>query len=478
MLRTLSVVLPTSHPDPESSTDADPVDASGRAAAEPGSGGPTGTESVTGVASHRRAVPGSHSGARGDVLAIRADSGRSDSTVPVAVPATIAAASVPFVLAVVSLAAGLPAAATITLVGLGAVVCALITTFATVRPLTQVAVTAVMDRSDAEQSLADERAARSFRDRLDRALRASQSEPSTIGICLRAVNEILPESEVSLLLNLPGEAAVGWRVDLIDGRLRPAVPVPETPTCVGLTTLSTAISSSTTILDACGHLDSAGHDVSSVCVPLLLGERTLGAVCATSAPGEIPALELIERIEWVIERAAVRVAEQRLQRGPSVAGRPDPVTGLPGPSALRNQLRDLVRTLSPFCVSIVSIDAFDQIRYSSGEDVADWALGLAADALCSTLRPDDLICRMDGPRFAVVFADCTARQATAAMERFRESLALTLSVEEDQVPFTCSAGLVESHRATSLESLIELSASACAQAEAAGGNRVTQSFER
>lgn len=397
---------------------------------------------------------------------------------PPAVPITIGAALLPVVMAAISLAISGSSVAATAAAGVGAAASALIVIFAVVRPLTDQTVNAVLERTDAQRALNDERETQRFRDRLDRALRSSQSEPATIGICLRAVHEILPESEVSLLLNLPGEATIGWRVDLVDGKLNPAVPVPSTPSCVGLGTLSTAVSHSSTNLDACDHLGVSENDVSSVCIPLMLGERTLGAVSATSAPGEVPALVVIERAEWVIERAAVRVAEQRLQRGPSVAGHPDAVTGLPGPSALRHQLRDLVRTLSPFCVSIVSIDAFDQIRYNSGEEAADLTLGIAADALCSTLRPDDLVCRIDGPRFAVVFADCTARQAVAAMERFRESLALQLSVEEDLVPFTCSAGLVESHRASSLDSLIEMSAKACDEAESAGGNRVTQFFER
>ncbi|HTO00212.1 MAG TPA: GGDEF domain-containing protein, partial [Microthrixaceae bacterium] len=373
--------------------------------------------------------------------------------IPSALPAAIASAAVPVVLAVPSLLLGMPVVVTAGLVVAGAALSALITTIGVIRPLTELTVTAVIERNEAQSSRDEERASQAFRDRLDRALRSSQSEPATIGICLRAVAEILPDSEVSLLLNLPNEAAIGWRVDLVDGRLNPAVPVPNSPTCIGLGTMSTAVSSSATALDSCGHLNDPDHDVSSVCVPLCLGERTLGSVSATSAPGEVPPLELIERVEWVIDRAAVRVAEQRLQRGPSVAGRPDPVTGLPGPSALKHQLRDLVRTLSPFCVSIISIDAFDEIRYRSGEDAADHALGLAADALCSTLRPDDLVCRIDGPRFAVVLADCSSRQATAAMERFRETLALMLSAEAEG-PFTCSAGIVESHRATSLESLI------------------------
>ncbi|MGB3410782.1 MAG: GGDEF domain-containing protein [Microthrixaceae bacterium] len=471
-------MLSTSRPDPDSSAggtpDGAPLTNSAEATADEAfRAGLEGTDRE-GTSVIRRQRNPNH-GAR----SLRSRHGASviEPRLPAAVPTTIASVALPIVVALVAVLLGLPGAVTIALVAAGSIVAGAITMFWIVRPLTEMTVSAVIDRSDVEQALTDERSAQHFRDRLDRALRSSQSEPATIGICLRAVKEILPESDISLLLNLPNEPIIGWRVSLVEGRLKPAVPVSNGPTCVGLGTLSTAVSSSSTTLDACGHLSNEGHDVSSVCIPLSLGERTLGAVSATSAPGEVPPLDVIERVEWVIERSAVRVAEQRLQRGPSVAGRPDPVTGLPGPSALRHQLRDLVRTLSPFCVAIISIDSFDEIRYRSGEDAADQTLGLVADALCSTVRPDDLVCRIDGPRFAVVFADCTARQAIAAMERFRESLALMLAAES-QTPFTCSAGLVESHRATSIESLIELSVEACAEAEAAGGNRVNQSFER
>ena len=468
MLRTLRGVLSTSIPDPDSSTER----GSDEARTDPGDRALTesGPE-------HLSDGPGSPPSGASRLDGKPRNLRSTDSRLPSGLPTAIASAAVPVVLAASSVLLGLPGAVTVSLVAAGAVLCTLITMVGVIRPLRELTVTAVLERNETQNSLERERAAQAFRDRLDRALRSSQSEPATIGICLRAVAEILPDSEVSLLLNLPNDAAIGWRVNLVDGRLNPAVPVPNAPTCVGLGTLSTAVSSSATALDSCGHLNDPDHNVSSVCVPLCLGERTLGAVSATSAPGEVPSLELIERMEWAIDRAAVRVAEQRLQRGPSVAGRPDPVTGLPGPSALKHQLRDLVRTLSPFCVSIISIDAFEQIRYRSGEDAADHALSLTADALCSTLRPDDLVCRIDGPRFAVVLADCSARQATAAMERFRESLALMLSAEA-QGPFTCSAGIVESHRATSLESLIELSSKACEEAEAAGGNRVGYSFER
>ena len=365
----------------------------------------------------------------------------------------------------------LPAAAAVIVVLLAVSVAVVLTQQLVIRPMTDEVVRTRLERRALERELVDERHDREFRDRLERALRLTAAEPATLRTGLRAVAEIVPEADVSLLLNVPDEPRVGWEVRLVDGALGPAAPLEGTPTCVALYDARTAITTSSSTLDACAHLQDPFVDVSAVCIPLRLGDRALGTVCIRNAPGEIPDARELDRVEWVVERTGVRVAEQRLQRGPSMAGRPDPVTGLPGPAALRHQLRDLVRTLSPFCVTVVSVDAFEQMTYDHGEPAAEDALRLTADVLCTTLRPDDLVCRIDGPRFAIVLSECSVGQATAAMERVRESLALLLAAEGDP-PFTCSAGIVESRRATSLEQILELASTACASAYTAGGNRV------
>lgn len=316
----------------------------------------------------------------------------------------------------------------------------------------------------------------SFRERFDNSLRSSTDESTTIELTLRAVAEVLPDADVSLLLNLPNEPRIGWTVRLVRGHLEPAVPMPDTPSCLALANLATTTTSSTRTLDACGHLRDQPNDVSSVCIPLRLGDRTLGSVNALCAPGEPPDVQAIQLAEWSVSRAAVRIAEQRLQRGPSLSGAPDPVTGLPGVPALRHQLKDLIRTLVPFCVAAVSVDHFEGLRYGEGTEASEIVLSFVADALTSTLRPGDFVCRTGGGNFAVVLADCNARQATAVIERVRESLALLLALESTTA-FTFSAGIVESHHATSLDELLEMAWKACEQATAAGGNRVSLAFE-
>lgn len=331
-------------------------------------------------------------------------------------------------------------------------------------------------RDSAAAELLDAHIDKTFRERFDQSLRATSNEPATIELVLRAVAEVFPEGEVSLLLNLPDEERAGWQVRLRGGSAQAAVPLPDKPGCLAFTTLSTVAATSAHAVDACEHLRGESGDASSLCIPLRLGDRTLGSINVRGAPGELPGASAVERAEWAVGRAALRITEQRLQRGPSSAGTPDPVTGLPGLPALRHQLKDLIRTLAPFCVSIISIDRYDEIRYVQGEEAAEIALGFVADALTSTLRPGDFICRIGGPDFAVVLKDCSARQATAVVERMRESLALLLALESETT-FTCSAGIVESHQATSLDELLDMAHDAMTRAAAAGGNRVLLAFE-
>jgi diguanylate cyclase (GGDEF)-like protein len=154
-----------------------------------------------------------------------------------------------------------------------------------------------------------------------------------------------------------------------------------------------------------------------------------------------------------------------------VPGPLDPVTGLPTEPALRGRLRDLVRSLTPFSVAVVRLDGEEAYRTEHGAGVDD-ALRLLAGMLTTTLRPDDVVCRLDGARFAAVLERCTADQASAAMERVRESLVLALTLD-DVAHFTCSAGIVESHRATSLDETVALADAACDVALLRGGNRVS-----
>jgi diguanylate cyclase (GGDEF)-like protein len=345
--------------------------------------------------------------------------------------------------------------------------------------------------ADARGELDAERARRDLRDRFERALATADGEPAALRTGLRAAAELLPDHEVALLLALPDEPRIGWRVDLVDGVLRSAYPVPHTPGCAALTAGVTVTTSTAAGLDACGHLTDPDEAVldpvtvsapppirfagspatSAACVPIRVSERDLGVVCLTGPPGERPAGDVRDTLEWLVARTGHRLSELRLGRDPGEHLRRDPVTGLGGTEALLHRLRMLIRSLTPFCVAVIDIDNYAALVREHGAAGADAALQLLADTTVTALRPGDEVCRIEGPRVAAVLSDCLGSDAVAAIERVRESLVLRIA-EAGGAHFTCSAGVVESHRASSLEEIVQRADAACTDAHAAGGNRV------
>lgn len=395
---------------------------------------------------------------------------------PAADPARVVAAvaAAPLAAAAVCVLLGLEPVPAGAVVALGVLIAVVVTLRSVVAPLIAEVRAARAVAVAAEIEVVAQHAERDFRERLERALEHTDAEPTTLRTGLRAIAELVPDAEISLLLNVPDEPRIGWSVRLSGGALDAAVAVPSMPTCSALTSGETAVTRSSSALDACAHLHDPGLDVAATCVPLRLGDRMLGSVCIVDAPGDALTPELRRRVEWVVDRTGARVAEQRRVNGPVLRARTDPLTGLPGASALQHHLRDLVRSLSPFCVAVIEIDHYGEIETDSE---ADEAIRIVADVLCATLRPDDMVCRLDGARFAAVLRQCSADQATSALERARESMTLLLA-DGDGVHVTCSSGVVESHRATSIDEILQLSGEACEAASDAGGNRVVVATAR
>lgn len=344
-----------------------------------------------------------------------------------------------------------------------------------VKPLTGAVAAARVRAADAHAQTLVARTEVDFRTRFERALAQTQSEPTALRAAMRAVDELMPDADIALLLAVPEEPLVGWSVRVLDGEIAPANPVADTPGCAALATGTTVMTTSSS-MDACAHLADPEMAVSALCVPLRLDERLLGVVSIVGAPGESPDDHTAMLIEWLLERTGVRVSEQRRLKGRSVLVREDDATGLPGAQTLQRQLRESIRSLVPFCVALVDVDDFEGLRHLHSDAETDDALRVLADTMRLTLRPDDLICRLNGGRFGVLLSNCAASQASLALERVRESLALALTVEAG-VPITFSAGVVESHRATSIDDLLSRASNAADNAHRSGGNRVAVSTD-
>lgn len=344
-----------------------------------------------------------------------------------------------------------------------------------VRPLLAQLAAGRLASSDASDRIDQMRSEMELRNRVDRALGQASADTAAMRAALRAVTELVAEADVTLLLAVPDEPRVGWTVRLGDGELQPARSIPGTPGCSALVANST-VSTDSTSLDSCEHLEDPDMAVSSTCIPLVVGDRTLGVISAVQAPGEGPDDETLALMEWVVERTAARISEiHRTRRAPGQFAI-DETTGLPGRDALDAALRENFRSLVPFCLALVEIDDFEGVQYLHSPEEVSEVSRTVADSLRLTVRPDDIVTSLDNGRFAVLLLNCGAAHASMAIERVRESLVLSLSVAEAP-PFSFSAGVVESHRATSIDDLVEKGRAAVRVAHGEGGNRVALANE-
>src|SRR5207248_1851307 len=101
-----------------------------------------------------------------------------------------------------------------------------------------------------------------------------------------------------------------------------------------------------------------------------------------------------------------------------VAGRSDPLTGLPSRPALLTRLRTAVTGAAvggpAFGVFAVDLDRFADVNTAYGADVADKLLVAVAARLTSWAGDDDYVARICGDEFVVVRSGVGPKQVAEA----------------------------------------------------------------
>ncbi|HET7568114.1 MAG TPA: HD domain-containing phosphohydrolase [Gaiellaceae bacterium] len=101
--------------------------------------------------------------------------------------------------------------------------------------------------------------------------------------------------------------------------------------------------------------------------------------------------------------------------------RTDSLTGLLNHSVfherLLHSLQEASRTHGSIAVLMLDIDDFKRVNDVHGHGVGDELLRHLADLLRSSVRPDDVVCRLGGEEFAVIMGGCDGVDATHVAER-------------------------------------------------------------
>jgi diguanylate cyclase (GGDEF)-like protein len=155
----------------------------------------------------------------------------------------------------------------------------------------------------------------------------------------------------------------------------------------------------------------------------------------------------------------------------------DPLTGLGNRRQVERELPRLLahslRTGEPLAVAVLDLDHFKQVNDRHGHAVGDAVLTAVADLFRARVRGGDLIARMGGEEFLIVFAHASMEWAGEACERLRAAIE---SHDWEQVAaglkVTISIGLCLAGPRLQATQLLEQADLALYQAKNEGRNRV------
>jgi diguanylate cyclase (GGDEF)-like protein/PAS domain S-box-containing protein len=182
--------------------------------------------------------------------------------------------------------------------------------------------------------------------------------------------------------------------------------------------------------------------------------------------------QIIQQVQDITER---KEPAQRLEH----EARTDCLTGL---SNRRHFLelasQELVRVRryrSPLTLAMLDVDHFKTINDTYGHEIGDKVLMELADICCRALREPDVVGRIGGEEFAILFPQTTGDQAYEIAERLRVAIAAAKVPIERGLPvhFTVSLGITSfAESDTNIDMLLSRADKALYEAKHKGRNRV------
>ncbi len=159
----------------------------------------------------------------------------------------------------------------------------------------------------------------------------------------------------------------------------------------------------------------------------------------------------------------------------------DPLTGLYNKRAisfwLDKELKRSVRSQHPISVAVIDIDYFKIYNDTLGHVAGDRLLQRFAKILELSVRDYDVVGRIGGEEFLIIFPETSLKKATQVCERIRKSVQNTRFAGEPKLPHkqvTTSIGVAEFHgdRSINKEKIIGEADSYLYDAKQEGRNRV------
>jgi diguanylate cyclase (GGDEF)-like protein len=164
---------------------------------------------------------------------------------------------------------------------------------------------------------------------------------------------------------------------------------------------------------------------SVLCVPLLLGDERIGVLGVESPRVAAFSREDEEFLAAVSHQIAAAVRVAKLHQEAKTAAATDPLTRLPNRRSFFARLEAELAEKDgrPLSVAVVDANSLKALNDAFGHTAGDTALCQLADLLQAGVRDGDLVARIGGDEFAILFSGTPILTAERVMRRLAERIA-------------------------------------------------------
>ena len=274
----------------------------------------------------------------------------------------------------------------------------------------------VADRLD----LLERRAAWGERSRMIlEALELADDEPGAYEVIGEALGIVGGRHRGELLLSERGTSRLS-SVAVSSEAGGPGCPVDVISGCVALRRGQVSVFDSSETINACPKLRGRPYGTcSAVCVPVTVAGRQLGVLHVTGDDGAPPGPEVVEQLVGLSSLVGNRLGSLRTLESTRHEASTDGLTGLPNRRTLEAEVAELIEASTPFVMVLADLDKFKRLNDNFGHEVGDRALQLFAGVLRDNVRGNDVVARLGGEEFVLVYPNMSVEISIEAIDRLR-----------------------------------------------------------
>jgi len=198
---------------------------------------------------------------------------------------------------------------------------------------------------------------------------------------------------------------------------------------------------------------------SSLIVPLRIGDETVGIIGIESTRRAAFSTEDETLLTATSHQVAAAVRVARLHQAAKSAAATDPLTGLPNRRVFFDKLAEGLASSeadgAPLSVAMIDANGLKQLNDQHGHAAGDQALIKIGEILSAGVRLGDVVARIGGDEFAVVFPGAPLFAADRIMRRLADDIANATIPSGQQLPtiaWGIAPALVEG---TSVDALVD-----------------------